>query len=346
MLARGIRRHGCSRLCHIRYQSVLSVDKKTLRKYLYDARINLSYDQVISAYEACAKDAALPKGVASSDLMDLKKVLEKHRKRTGKLERKHTELERQLVERAAEMGNNVAVSVLCYMTLTDKQSSQDDQQHANKLLKALVDQEYGPALKVSGDLAYGLGYPEPALVFYNRALVTTVGSLDLDSRSSCLRAAGLLSFQYRKFVVAKDYLERAIDSASDPSQVYECHYYLSQLFEEDKQRSRYHLEQAARFGLKESFAKLGFLLFHYFNDVEHAKDWYQLGTEIGDLPCMVGLFDLYVKVGDVQEAVAILEALKKRDDAAEVINQRASVIASLKPTDMSSPVGSFEDRFR
>jgi mitochondrial protein MSS2 len=336
----------------VRYQSILSIDKKTLRKLLYENHINLSYKKVKATYESCMKDdGPLPSGVASQDLIQLKNVLESYRKRTGRIERTQLDLERQLIERAAEMGNNLAVSLLCYMTLTDKQSNKDDSEHANKLLKSLVDQQHGPALKVSGDLAYELGYGDSALKFYNQALTTDCEPLDARSRTACLRAAGLLNFQHQRFVLAKDYLERAIESAVDPSQVYECHFYLSQLIEEDKQRSRYHLEHAARFGLKESFSKLGFLLHNYFDEVDQAKEWYKLGIEIGDLASMMGLFELYIKTGEKLEALGLLDELRQRADAEPYLDGIVQVIRSLDEdcastsNDTAFDAKSFEKRF-
>lgn len=230
----------------------------------------------------------------------------------------------------------------------DKESNQNDKEYANKLLKSLVDQKFGPALKVSGDLAYELGYVNSALKFYDQALDTDCGPLDEKSRTTCLRAAGLLNFQHKRFILAKDYLERAVESAIEPSQVYECHYYLAQLLEEDKLRSRYHLEQAARFGLKESFSKLGFLLFNFFDEIEHAKDWYNLGIEIGDLTCLMGIFDLYIKTGDKKEALSILQILQKRADAKPFLDQIAPLTHALEQENLSlstPTMKSFEDRF-
>lgn len=287
--------------------------KKIIRQYLYEKKIGLPYKKVLKTYESCwgENGGALPTGVNGEDVYQLKTILEAHRKRTGSLNRHALQLETNLIERAAELGNNMAISLLCGRTLSDENSSEDDKAHAVKLLDELCDLNFGPAFKIKGDIAYKFGHVNKAESLYQDCLDSNL-SQDLKSvKIECLRSIGVINFNTYDLEQAKLYFQLAIAEAERPDQVMDCHFYLSQIIEDDKDKARYHLEQAARHGLKQAFAPLGFLLMNYFNRPELALEWFELGNSIGDFNSSVGLFDVSVRQKKLDAAHKALENIKQ-----------------------------------
>lgn len=321
--------------------------KKIIRQYLYEKKIGLSYKKVLHTYEACwgDNDQVLPSGVKGEHVYQLKSILEAHRKRTGSINRKGLSLENNLVERAAELGNNMAISLLCGRTLNDETASEEDKEHAVKLLDELCDLNFGPAFKIKADVAYKFGHVSKAEGLYQDCLDTNLSS-DLNSvRIECLRSIGVIRFNTYDLSQAKLYFQLAIAEAERPDQVMDCHFYLSQILEQDKEISRYHLEQAARHGLKQAFAPLGFLLLNYFNRPELAVEWFELGNSIGDFNSSVGLFDVSMREKKLDVAQKALETIKKLSPDEETLNHFlksreesvAKVVEQFAPSD--APIG-------
>lgn len=297
------------------YRSVHEVlpKKKVIRQYLYEKKINLSYKKVIQTYEACwnNEDTPLPAGVQAHDVYQLKTILEANRKKTGALSKTALLLESNLIEKAAEMGDNMAITLLCGRTLNDEKASEEDKSYAVKLLDDLCEIQFGPAFKIKGDIAYKHGHISKAEDLYQDCLDANL-SQELNSvKIECLRSIGVIRFNNYDLEQAKLYFQLAIAEAEQPSQVMDCHFYLSQILEEDKDRARYHLEQAARFGLKQSFAPLGFLLMNYFNRPDLAVEWFDLGNSIGDFNSIVGLFDVSIKQKKYDVARKAFENIEK-----------------------------------
>lgn len=305
------------RLANCRDSDVSEVlpQKKIIRQYLYEKKVGLPYKKVLKTYEACwgLNDIPLPPGVQGDDIYKLKTILEAHRKRTGSLNKQALVLESNLIERAAELGHNMSITLLCGRTLNDEGASEDDKVHAIKLLDELTDLKFGPAFKIKADLAYKSGYVSKAESLYQECLDTNLNGADeLNSvKIECLRSIGVIKFNTFELEQAKLYFQLAIAEAERPEQVMDCHFYLSQIIESDKDLARYHLEQAARFGLKQAFAPLGFLLMNYFNRLELAVEWFDLGNGIGDFNCSVGLFDSSIRQQKLEKAGKALENIKR-----------------------------------
>lgn len=329
--------------------------KKIIRQYLYEKKIGLPYRKVVRTYEACWGDnnEVLPSGVKADDVYQLKTILETHRKRTGSINRQALSLESNLIERAAELGNNMAISLLCGRTLNDENAVEEDKEHAVKLLDELCELGFGPAFKIKADIAYKFGHVNKAEGLYQSCLDSNLSS-DLNTvKIECLRSIGVIRFNTYDLEQAKLYFQLAIAEAERPDQVMDCHFYLSQIIEQDKDLSRYHLEQAARHGLKQAFAPLGFLLLNYFNRPELAVEWFELGNSIGDFNSVVGLFDVSVRQGKLDIAQKALENIKKftPDEATleHFLTSRsqsvARVVEQIKPISSEAPLPEAKGRW-
>lgn len=335
-LSPGIRSRFASTLVLDEVRDILP-PKGQFRLYLFQHRIPLSYSTVVQSYAACwgTNDGELPAGVTGRDLVRLKNILESHRKRTGSVTRHALKLEANLIERAAELGDNTAIALLCGRTvlaspkpgLSEAEIKQDeeDKTHAMKLLNELSDDLNFPlAFKIKGDIAYKMGRQEKAEQLYQSCVdnLPEMGSKENDSntatlRVECLRSIGFIRFNNYDVETARTYFELAVLEAENgltgnPAQAMDCHYYLGQIAaESDKKRARYHLEQASRMGLKEAFAPLGFLLLNYFGKKDLAKEWFDLGASIGEQTAMIGQFDVAIMDNDIPQAAKSLNNIQK-----------------------------------
>ena len=76
-------------------------------------------DRLYPLYEKLYKEmdkevnVAIPKGFEPKDLMIMKKVLEKVRHKTKAINKNLIRLENELLDKAAEMGDNDAIALLC-----------------------------------------------------------------------------------------------------------------------------------------------------------------------------------------------------------------------------------------
>lgn len=311
--------------------------KSLVKLYLFQHRIPLSYNKVIQSYAACwgTNEDALPSGVTGADLVRLKNVLESHRKKTGAVTKVALKLEANLIERAAELGDHTAIALLCGRTLlspvkpnlSPEQAEQDEQDraHAMKLLNQLADELHFPlAFKIKGDIAYKLGRHEKAEELYQSCVeyLPEPGTPQNDSntttlRVECLRTVGIIRFKAYDVSSARACFELAVLAAENgtlgnPAQAMDCHYYLGQIAaESDKKRARYHLEQAAKMGLKEAFAPLGFLLLNVFGQKDLAREWFDLGASIGEQTAMIGQYDVAILDNDMEKAATSLKKIKK-----------------------------------
>lgn len=215
----------------------------------------------------------------------------------------------------------MSIVLLCGRTLGDSNATDDDKTHAVQLLDQLCEMKFGPAFKIKGDLAYQHGHISKAEDLYQTCLECDLSDLDgANIKIECLRSIGVIRFNNYDLEQAKLYFQLAIAESLKPEQVMDCHFYLSQILENSPDRARFHLEQAARYGLKQAFAPLGFLLMNYFNRPELAVEWFELGRSVGDFNCLVGLFDVSVrnkKLDTARDAYADIERLKPDEQTLE-----------------------------
>uniref|UniRef100_A0A060T324 ARAD1A05962p n=1 Tax=Blastobotrys adeninivorans TaxID=409370 RepID=A0A060T324_BLAAD len=333
-----------------------------LRKLLFEFKVPLSYKKVVETYHAASgpNSSGLDsvEGVSGAQMMTLKRILETHRRRSGLIQKGLVEIENNLVERAAELSDKTAITLLARKVMEDaqedpKQVPEEDRVHADKLLTELMDANFPLAFKASGDLAYKQGFVKEAEKFYRLSIEQSKGNEDgLDStlRTECYRNIGLICFNSRRITDATGAFLDAIATTEDEKQVIDCHFYLGQIFESDKHRARYHLENCASHGLKEAFAPLGFLVLNYFNEPKIALHWFSVGKEAGDLGCLIGLFDTHMRLEyftQAQTQLAQLQTLLSKEEGQwdKFVNSRKKSIdrlALLQPTE-PSPAHSSED---
>ena len=69
------------------------------------------------------------------------------------------DLENELIEQLAELGNNDAITILAFETVRKRQIlkeivDKEDYQHANELIKQLIDINHPLVFKMAGDLSW------------------------------------------------------------------------------------------------------------------------------------------------------------------------------------------------
>lgn len=317
-----------------RFASYTAVNKRTLKPYLFEFKVPLAYSKVVDTLTSCRDDKELPKKVTANDLMSLKRVLETYRKRTGSTVPENVMIERNLLERAAELGDSTAIAILCGDVLSNSEANEADKAHADSLLIQLMSQKFALSFKVSGDLAYKMGLKKEALKFYKQAAhiwetKSTNNVTELPNKTECLRSIGVLSFSAGDAVMAKKYFEKAVALSDDNTQVADCHYYLGQLYEYDKAKACYHFERAAMSSLKESFTPLGFLYLNYFNKPDLAYEWFNLGAQLGEESCFMGLFDCSMKKKDYVKAKSAALKLSKLENGNSFLASRQNTLRLL-----------------
>lgn len=287
--------------------------KKVINRILFDLDSRHNYNKLYRAYEIIYNklgepdEPAIPAYIDASDLMVMKKVLETIRLQTKTTNRHLVDLENELVEKAAEYGNNDAIALLCYEALASDTASQDDKDHAQKLVKSLLDIKHPLTIKLSGDLCFKNQMNAKAEQFYLQFLAIED---DTFLASEVYKSLGFINFKKPDLVQSKLYFQQSVKTGPI-DKISESHYYLGQLNSEDPELSRYHFEMSATQGLKESFQQLGFLELNYFNNLVKAKEWFKLGYEVFDVSCMIGLFDCYIREQDWKSATRMFQILEK-----------------------------------
>ncbi|CAN6616206.1 protein Mss2p, mitochondrial [Trichomonascus vanleenenianus] len=305
--------------------------RNTLKKYLFKCKVPLSYRKALGILESC-RDADLttpvPAKVTGSDVMRMKYVLEAFRKQTGTISKQLVTVEENLVEKAAEMGDNTAIALLSGRILTDNNNPKEDRDHADKLLTGLMDLGYPIAFKVSGDLAYKAGHTEEAKSLYQLAVKQGISG---SAKVECFRSIGIISMASRRVNDAREAFEQAVEAAESVEQVMDCHFYLAQTYENNRLAAKFHFQQAASQGLKEAFAPLGFLYLNYFGNQDLAFEWFDLGRQVGDLRCLVGLFDIYMSRKDHAMAQEILTQIKSHgENGSKALERRSEAVQALE----------------
>lgn len=307
---------------------IAGIPKRVLRKYFYELKLPISYNKASQAVASCLAETRLPKGVNASDLVTLKRALETWRRRESTVSRPAVEAEMALLETAAEMGDRAAIALLCGARLSEKSATEQDWKDGSDLLKQLMDRKFPLAYKISGDLAYKLGQLPQATKFYQLAVDN--GLEDNRLRTECWRNIGHLSFKQGDLSRALSAFSEACQHAADSRQVADCHFFLAQLREANREASRAHLEMAAFHGLSDAFVPLGMLLLNYFGEVALAKHWLALALVTDKSgAAAVGLFDAAMRLKDYSLAQSALSRVRAHPNAEELVKTRTDSIQEL-----------------
>lgn len=308
---------------------IAGIPKRVLRKYFYELKLPISYNKASQAVAACLAETSLPKGVRASDLVTMKRALETWRRRESTLSKPAVEAEMALLDTAAELGDLTAVALLCGARLSEKSASEQDWEDGSDLLKQLMDRKFPLAFKISGDLAYNLGQLPQATKFYQLAIDN--GLADNRLRTECWRNIGHLTFKQGDLSRALASFSQACQHAHDSRQVADCHFFLAQLREANREASRAHLEKAAFHGLSDAFVPLGMLLLNYFGEATLAKHWLTLALVTDKSgAAAIGLFDAAMRLKDYPLAQNALGRVRAHPNADELVKARTESIQNLE----------------
>lgn len=293
--------------------------KRTFNRLLFDFDSRLLYKKVIPVlthiYDHLdePEQIRLSRKIKGSDLMIQKHILATLRIKTNTTNRNLVDLENELVEQAAELGDNDAITILAFESLNSAETSAEDFKYAQGLVNQLVEKKHPLVFKMAGDLAFQRSQYPSAAQYWQEFLELENDTVMASQVHSNL---GVYYFSYFKPVpdlgLAKLHFEKLIKIGELDKYTVIAHYYLGQLYATTHpELARYHLEVAASQGLKESFATLGFLELNTFNKYEKAVEWFQLGDELNsDLTCLVGIFDCRVNLKQYQKAQKVLDKLE------------------------------------
>lgn len=296
--------------------------KRILNRILFDNDSRLPYKKMVATLDGIYSkldqplEIKVPKYIKSSDLMTFKDALATIRTTTKSINKNLVDLENELVEQAAELGNNNAITILAFEAISSPNTSKEDYKHANDLIRQLTDIKHPLVFKMAGDLAFSKGYHEQAKNYWEEFL-----QLEKDTimASQVYSKLGTYYFNYLKprpdLSLAKSYFEKAIAFGNLDQHVVQAHYYLGQIYTiTNPKLSKYHLEISASKGLKESFQSLGFLEMNVFQNYSKSIEWFNLGVELSnDIGCMVGQFDCHIKLKDYKGAFKSLQRLQSID---------------------------------
>ncbi|GEQ67271.1 hypothetical protein JCM33374_g935 [Metschnikowia sp. JCM 33374] len=293
--------------------------KKTINRLLFDNDSRLAYKKAMPILTTVytnldsPQQIRLPKYTKHDDLMTLRSVLHELRSATNSVNKNLVDLENELVEQAAELGNSDAIAMLAFEAVASSETSKEDYKYANELIQQLTEKKHPLVFKLAGDFAFSKSYHTQAAQYWQQFL-----ELEDDTilASHVYSNLGVYYYHYLnprpKLDEAKMCFEKAIRFGQLDSHIVKAHYYLGQLFSiTDPVLSRYHLEISASKGLQESLPSLGFMELNVFNNAPKALEWFKLGVEANnDISCLIGQFDAHVRCGNKAKAIKILENLK------------------------------------
>ncbi|KAK6199986.1 uncharacterized protein RJT21DRAFT_38609 [Scheffersomyces amazonensis] len=290
--------------------------KKVMNKLLFDNDSRFTYSKTIPILQAVYEnldnpdEIVYPSKVNGQDLMVLKSVLTNVRTMTNTINKNLLGLENELVEQAAEMGDNDAVALLMYEVLCksirEKDSvSDEDEKYASETLYDLIQLPNLLAIKLMGNFLFSINQFTQAKDVWKMYL-----KLDNDSiqAAQVYSSLGAYYMTYEQPTVnlgkAKICFENAIRFGILDDNLAKTHYYLGQLYSNvDPEIARYHWEISATKSLVESFSALGFLELNTFQNYSKSVEWFKLGVETSkDVVCMIGLFDVYYRMKDNLQA--------------------------------------------
>lgn len=334
--------------------SSLLPTRKVINRMLFDNDNRLSYKKMFPVLEMIYENVEspdkikLPRYVQHNDLMQFKQTLAMIRNSTNSVNKHLVSLENELVEQAAELGNNDAITLLAFETIRKPKVDKEDYSYANSLIEQLNKMKHPLVYKMGGDFAFEKGFYEQAEQYWKEFLQLEPDTVLAGQAHAKL---GAYYFQYLKpkpnLAEAKQHLEMSIKLGELDTTILQSYYYLGQLHSTtDPRLSRYYLEVAAGKGFKESFASLGFLEMNMFKDYEKAMEWFKLGVESSnDVTCSIGLFDSYIALNELLKAITILKSLTSLQQKVQKVAAANKVPDALKG-DMETTLSLLQVFFR
>lgn len=312
--------------------------KKTLNRLLFDHDSRLAHRKIMPILESVydnldtPENIRLPPYTRNQDLMTLRSILRSLRAATNSVNRNLVDLENELVEQAAELGNSDAIAMLAFEAIA-QDKSREDYDYANVLIRELTEKKHPLVFKLAGDFAFTKNYHDQAAQYWHQFL-----DLENDTvlASHVYSNLGIYYYNYVKprpdLEKAKHYLEKSVKFGELDTHIVKSHYYLGQLYSiTDPVLCRYHMEISASKGLQESFPSLGFLELNVFNNVAKAVEWFKLGVESNlDISCLVGQFDAFMRISNFKGAFNILGNLTALKEKLDRMFQKGAIPDSYK----------------
>ena len=292
-----------------------------IKKILFELDSKHTYSKLYPIYKSIYEtmdeennEVPISKGISSSDVMTMKKVLEQIRRRMKAVNKHLLVLENTLLDRAADMGNKDSISILsCDVLKNDNENTPEDVEYAKKLIKGLYNESHPLTVKLTADMLLKDSNDIEAEKIYYKFL-----KLEDDSKLAGEVYGYLGQIQFRKpnLVLAEEYFIKAIKLTTLENSV-RSYYYLSQIFMNSQPlMAKSLMESCATQGFKEAFKSLGYLEMNYFDDLHKSYEWFKLGMELNDIECCFGFFDCNVALknwGAVSNCYKTIIAMKKLD---------------------------------
>lgn len=311
--------------------------RKVISKLLFDFDARYNYNKYMPVIDDIydkmgTDDPPNTWKMKGGDILLFQKVLKEIRVQTHSANKYLVDLEAELVDQAAEMGNRDALTMVSFKALEDDtgEYNEKEKEEATTFINELSKLNHPLVFKMGGDYNYRLNQIDKALHLYRKFL-----RLDNNSflAADVYKTLGFILFQQQKLMQSKVLMEKSINLAPS-SKVAQAHFILGLINEIDPLNARYHFEMAASEGYVESFANLGFLELNYFHNLYKAKKWFRMGSELSDYNAMIGLFDCYIQEKQWQSAYKTYQKIQSFiKDAKLNVNLdevRATSIARMK----------------
>lgn len=312
--------------------------KKMVSRILFELDSRLAYNKLYPMYEKLyegldtGNDVDIPNSIKGKDLMIMKKVLEKVRHKTKAINKNLLALENVLLDRAAEIGDNDAISLLCFDVLKDPDSNtEDDVSHAKKLIKNLYQMNHPLTVKLTADIALKNHDDATAEVYYMKFL-----DLQNDTflAGEVYGQLGQIHFRKPNLIEAEKCFLKSIKLCPIDYSV-RSYFLLGQMYvNNDIFKARYLIESSATQGFKESFRTLGLLEMNYFKNYPKAQEWFKLGMELYDTECFVGYFDCTMKNNELLLAKRCYESMEKLAENNQDVNRLFEDFSSHRASDI------------
>lgn len=305
--------------------------KKLLNNVLFQMDSDLSsrkllplYEKLYEHNELTSRDTAYANVPNVMFLMN--RVLVELKQRTKQQPIPLHNMELYLLKKAAQLGNNDAIALLCFQILGSSQPktrSEEDIIRSQQLLKQLVEHNHPLSFKVLADLNAYMGKFDEGKKWYKQYLkavgTAKVNNSDIrywgyQQKGEVLEKLGEIEFREggndNIISCEKRFLESI--SITPLKNCTKSYFYLAMLYiKYDPNKAKVLLEQCCTQGFKEAFSEIGYLEMNYFQNPMKAREWFKLGMELLELQCFFGFFQCCITLKDWTKAHNCMKTMNK-----------------------------------
>ncbi|CAL9729412.1 protein Mss2p, mitochondrial [Monosporozyma unispora] len=305
--------------------------KKLLNRVLFHMDSDLPSRKLLPLFERLYDHNALTaKDTAYADIPNviflMNRVLVELKHRTKQQPIPLHKMELYLLKKAAKLGNNDAIALLCYQILGSSQPTtqpQEDIVQSQQLLKQLVKQNHPLSFKVLADLNCHMGQFDEGKRWYKQYLKAigpiTIKNPDIkfwgsQQKGEVLEKLGEIEFREggdENIIACEKRFLESIRITPLKNSV-KSYFYLAMLYiKYDPSKAKVLLEQCCTQGFKEAFNELGYLEMNYFQNSRKAREWFKLGMEVMELQSFFGYFECCVTLKDWSKTHKCLKSINK-----------------------------------